>query len=241
MAKKASRVASEGKTFVIVDKNKALIGELNCETDFASQSPDFVALTKKVSEDILKNGYPTVESAKIALDRVFIDAGVKIGEKLDLRRFEIYHKTLSQGFGSYIHGNGKISVLVILKKPDEALAKGLAMHIAANAPLYVSKENVPADIIASERALFTKTLNDDPKMASKPAAIKASIIEGQLDKYLAESILLLQPYLLDGESKVLDVVKKAGNEIVSFVRYGLGDGIVKEQADFASDVMAQIK
>jgi elongation factor Ts len=136
---------------------------------------------------------------------------------------------------------GKIATLVVLEKEDAELAKGLAMHIAANAPKYVAQEDIPADVIAHEKAIALENMKNDPKMAGKPEAMLNGIADGKVKKLLSESVLGAQVYLLDGENTVANVLKAKGNNVVKFVRYAVGEGIEKRKDDFAAEVMSQIK
>ena len=243
-AKNASRIAAEGLTFVkACDKcGKAIIIEVNCETDFVAKSDAFKALVEEVAHLIMQNDIKTVEEAKAhpAIAELFTNATVKIGEKLDLRRFEIVALNGEESFGTYIHMGGKISVLVVLDKADEA-AKGIAMHIAANNPLYINKEDIPADVLAHETAIQMEASKADEKLANKPEAVVKKIVEGKVNKQLSETTLAEQDYLLEPGTSVGNFLKQHGIKVVKFVRYMVGEGIEKRKDDFASEVMSQIK
>ena len=238
---KASRIAAEGLAGVVVKGDVAIIAEVNCETDFVSKGEKFHKLVDDTMEATLKAGCKSVEEAKEVTKSLFTDATVSMGEKLDYRRFDIVKKSTSQGFGSYIHMGGKIATLVLLEKADAELAKGLAMHIAANAPKYVSENDIPADVIEHEKAIALETAKADPKLAGKPEQMLQGIVAGKVKKVLSESILLSQVYLLDGEKSVAQVLKEKGNTVVKFVRYAVGEGIEKRQDNFAEEVMKEVK
>ena len=238
---KASRIAAEGLAGVVVKGDKAVIAEVNCETDFVSKGEKFHKLVDDVMEVTLREEPKTLEAAKEATKSLFNDATVSMGEKLDYRRFEIVNKNGSQDFGSYIHMGGKIATLVLLDKQDAELAKGLAMHIAANAPKYVSEADIPADVIEHEKAIALETAKADPKLAGKPEQMLQGIVAGKVKKILSESILLSQVYLLDGEKSVAQVLKEKGINVVKFVRYAVGEGIEKRQDNFAEEVMKEVK
>lgn len=238
---KASRIAAEGLAEVLVDGNKAIIAEINCETDFVSKGEKFHALVADSVKVTLEKGCKSLDEAKEATKALFTDATVSMGEKLDYRRFEIVEKSAGQGFGSYIHMGGKIATLVVLDKEDAELAKGLAMHIAANAPKYIAEENIPADVIAHEKAIAMENAKANPKLAGKPAQMLEGIVNGKVKKLLSESVLFAQAYLLDGEKSVQQVVKEKGVQILKFVRYAVGEGIEKRQDNFAEEVMKEIK
>lgn len=238
---KSSRIAAEGLAGVAAEGDKAIILEVNCETDFVAKGEKFHKLVDDTAAATLAAGYANIEEAKAGVASLFTDATVSMGEKLDYRRFEVVNKSAEQGFGSYIHMGGKIATLVVLAKDDAELAKGIAMHIAANAPKYVTAEEIPADVIAHEKAIAMENMKADPKMAGKPEAMLNGICEGKVKKLLAESVLGAQVYLLDGEKAVAQVLKEKGNAVVKFIRYAVGEGIEKRKDDFASEVMSQIK
>ena len=237
---KSSRIAAEGLAHVVTKGDKAIILEVNCETDFVAKGEKFHKLTEDCAEETLAKGYKSIEEAKTGVAQLFTDATVSMGEKLDYRRFEVVEKSAGQGFGSYVHMGGKIATLVVLEKDDAELAKGLAMHIAANAPKYVAQEDIPADVIAHEKTIALENMKNDPKMAGKPEAMLNGIADGKVKKLLAESVLGAQVYLLDGEKSVAQVLKEKGNNVVKFVRYAVGEGIEKRKDDFAAEVMSQI-
>lgn len=238
---KASRIAAEGLAEVQVNGNKAIICEINCETDFVSKGEKFHTLVSESAKVTLEKGCTSLEEAKEATKSLFTDATVSMGEKLDYRRFEIVEKKASEGFGSYIHMGGKIATLVVLDKEDPEFAKGLAMHIAANAPKYIAEENIPADVIAHEKQIALENMKEDPKMAGKPAQMLEGIANGKVKKILSESVLGSQAYLLDGEKSVAQVAKEKGIKIVKFIRYSVGEGIEKRKDNFAEEVMKEIK
>ena len=238
---KASRIAAEGLAGVIVKGDKAIIAEVNCETDFVSKGEKFHKLVDDVMEVTLSKGAKSLEEAKVASASLFTDATVSMGEKLDYRRFEIVEKSASQEFGSYIHMGGKIAVLVLLDIQDAELAKGLAMHIAANAPKYVNDSDIPADVIEHEKAIAFETAKADPKLAGKPEQMLQGIVMGKVKKILSESVLASQAYLMDGEKSVAQVLKEKGANVVKFIRYAVGEGIEKRQDNFADEVMKEIK
>ena len=234
VAKKSTRIAAEGLTSVKAEGDKAVILEVNSETDFVANSPAFKELVNNVADEVLKG------KSKEDLAPLFTEATIKIGEKLDYRRSEVFTKTASQNFGAYIHMGGKISVLVLLEGGSEELAKGLAMHIAANNPLYISEKDIPADAIEAEKRVQTEAAKNDEKLAGKPEAALAKIIEGKVNKHFAESVLLKQEYLLDPKP-ISQVLTENKATVVKFVRYQVGEGIEKKVENFAEEVAAQMK
>jgi elongation factor Ts len=229
-AKRASRTAAEGLTNVYICPKcgKAVILEVNCETDFVSSSDKFRVLVDNVTKALLEHEPKSLEEAKQLTEKDFTDAALAMGEKMELRRYAIVTKEATEAFASYIHMGGKISVLVTLDKANDELAKPLAMHIAANNPLYIELKDVPAGDRAREKAIAEAEVKDDPKLTGKPEAVKAQIVERKVDKVLSQSCLTLQPYLLDESKTVGQVLAEGGVKIVSFVRFQVGEGIVKD-------------
>ena len=164
-----------------------------------------------------------------------------MGEKFDLRRFVVIDSKDAAYIASYIHMGGKIAVAVALDKEDVELGKGLAMHIAANNPQYLSLEEVGEDEIAHEKGVQMEAAKNDPKLANKPAEMLAKIIDAKVTKYYSEMVLGSQPYLLDDSKTVGQIIKEKGIKVLKFVRYQVGEGIEKRQDDFASEVMSQVK
>lgn len=241
-AKKADRIAAEGLVVIKTCEKcgRTVIVEVNCETDFVSKGDAFKALVENCADIILQNNPADVAAAKDLTKDLFTDATVKMGEKFDLRRFEIVEKSNNAVY-TYIHMGGKIGVVAVLDKDDAETGKGIAMHIAANNPAYASKDAIGADAIAHETEVQTKAAAEDPKFAGKPAAMIEKIIAGKVDKYFAEMVLTEQAYLLDDSKKVGVVLAEKKLNVVKYIRYQVGEGIEKRVDDFASEVMAQAK
>ena len=238
-AKKASRIAAEGLTYVVARGNDAVILEVNSETDFVAKSDDFKKLVCDVAELLLDKKPACINCAKELTAELFTNATVKIGEKLDFRRFEVVTKTDAQSFGAYIHMGGKISVLALVEGNDDEVAKGLAMHIAANNPTYISKENIPAETVEHEKKIQLEAAKNDPKLMNQPEERLVKIIEGKVNKTFSEVVLLSQEYLLDPSKKVEQLLKEKSLAINSFVRYAVGEGIAKREENFAVEVANQ--
>ena len=221
---------------------KTVILEVNCETDFVAKGDAFKELVDNVAGEILKNEPKDVDAAKELTTGLFTDATVKMGEKFDLRRFEVVEKGNNFVY-TYIHMGGKIAVVVVLDKEDAELGKGLAMHIAANNPSYLNTEAIGADAIEHETKIQLEAAKQDPKLAGKPEEMLKKIIGGKVNKYFAEMVLVEQPYLLDTESgkKVGQVLQEKKVNVLKYVRYQVGEGIEKRKDDFASEVMSQMK
>ena len=239
--KKASRVAAEGRIVSAQKDGKAVLVEVNCETDFVTKNPDFVKFSDTVADVALKSGaadvaalnaaaYPGAGSVEEAAKALI----ATIGEKIEVRRMA---RVETDGkIGSYIHG-GRIGVLVAIKGGSEELAKGIAMHVAAMNPAHIRAEDVPADFIAKEKEIALSQMSDKDK--AKPAEILEKIIAGKVNKIVSEVTLLGQPYVLDTNTTVADALKKAGADVVSVVRLAVGEGIEKVEEDFHAEVMKQ--
>ena len=203
-AKKADRIAAEGLANVSVDGNTAVVVEINAETDFVAKNDQFQGLVKSVT-DLLAANKPADMEAALALpteegtlNETIQTATTKIGEKISLRRFEIVEKTDSQSFGAYLHQGGRIAVLTVLEGADEETAKDVAMHVAAINPKYVTRDEVPAEVIEHEK----KVLSEQALNEGKPANIVEKMIVGRLNKFLAEISLNDQPFVKDPDMTV---------------------------------------
>lgn len=239
-AKKQARIAAEGLTVAKVAAKHSVILELNCETDFVARGEAFIDLLNQLADLLLEKVPANKEEADKLIDPLLVEATVKIGEKLSFRRFELV-EVCDCKVSAYIHMGGKISTLVVLDKPNAELAKGLAMHIAANAPRYINLSDVSEDEISHEKAIQFEAAKNDEKLVGKPQAMLEKIIDGKVRKTFAEVALLEQIYLLDGVTKISDVLKQNGNSVVSFFRFQVGEGIEKKKDDFAAEVMAATK
>lgn len=243
-AKKADAVAAEGMTYVAVKDNAAAIIELNSQTDFVAGNAEFNDLLHAVANAIVEFKPADVEAAlelKVSedqtLNEMIIHTTQITGEKITLRRFQVVEKAEGQEFGAYSHMGGRISSVVLLDGADAEVAKDVAMHVAAIAPHYVSREEVPADVLSHEKEV---QMNSED-LAGKPDNIKEKMVEGRLNKFLADISLVDQPFVKgDGKETVAKFVESKGGKVVSFVRYEVGDGIEKAETDFAAEVAAQI-
>ncbi len=233
-AKKAGRVAAEGIVVARVEGGYGQLTEVNSETDFVARDEGFKGFVNAVADkafadkttDVAAVMEGELESKREALVQ-------KIGENIGARRIaELEADTLA----AYVHGNDRIAVLVALKGGDEALAKDVAMHIAAVNPQFVAPDNVSQEVIDKESDI----IKAQPDMAGKPAEIVEKMIGGRIKKFLAEISLTEQAFVKNPEIKVGKLVKDAGAEILSFVRYEVGDGIEKEEKDFATEVAEQL-
>ena len=242
-AKKADRIAAEGLAYIEVKGNKAVILEINSETDFVAKNEKFVALVKNVAEAILAAEPATLEEALQVeaqggtVEAVINEGIATIGEKLSLRRFEVVTKTDADAFGAYSHMGGRIGVLTLVEgSTDEEAAKDVAMHIAALAPKYLDESEVPADVLEHEKKVLTEqALNE-----GKPANIVEKMIVGRINKFLEEITVVKQKFVKDDSFTVEKFVASKGGKLAKFVRYEVGEGIEKKEDNFAEEVMSQV-
>jgi elongation factor Ts len=242
-AKKAERIAAEGTAAILVDNNKAVIVEVNSETDFVAKNEEFKELVNVILNTIINNDVKTVEEAleletsNGKINDLIIEKTSKIGEKLSLRRFEVVTKNDDEVFGSYIHMGGKIAVLTVVKNVAEEVAKDVSMHAAAMRPLYVRRTDVPSEVIEKERAILKEQAINE----GKPAEIAEKMVEGRIQKYYKEVCLEEQEFVKNSDINVATFVKDNGGSIVTMVRYEVGEGMQKREENFADEVAKQIK
>jgi elongation factor Ts len=239
--KKASRIAAEGRIVAAQKAGKAVLVEINCETDFVAKDASFLKFTDTVADVALNSDVADVDALKAAAYPGAGNVGeaaktliATIGEKIDVRRMAVV--TTDGTIGTYIHG-GRIGVLVALKGGSEELAKGVAMHVAAMNPAHIRAEDVPAEFLAKEKEIALSLMSDKEK--AKPAEILEKIISGKVHKIVSEVTLLGQPYVLDTNVTVADALKKEGADVISVARLAVGEGIEKVEEDFAAEVMKQ--
>lgn len=247
-AKKADRIAAEGLTAVAIDGNLGVVVEINSETDFVAKNEQFISLVNNVAKALLvakPNSFEAGLNAKMGATTVndaIVSATSTIGEKISLRRFELISKNQDEVFGSYMHMGGKIGSLVLLKGvKDQAVAKDVAMHVAASAPQYLKKEDVAKDYVEKETKIQLELAKNDPKLQGKPVEQLTSIIRGKVEKGLKEICLNEQPFVKEASLSVSQFVKNNGGEVVKFVRYQVGEGLEKRADNFAEEVMLQVR
>ena len=228
-AKKAGRVAAEGLALVKTGEGKAVVAEINCETDFVSSSDKFHDFTAKVMDELFAKGCKTLEEAQEATKDLFAEATIAMGEKFLLRRYAFLELKEGEAFGSYIHMGGKIAALAVLSKDLGEANRGIAMTIASAAPEYLTLADVPTADRERELAIAQKEVAEDPKLASKPENVKAMIAQRKVDSRLGENCLEAKPYALDPDGKLLvsQFLKEKGAKVVTFVRYLVGEGVDK--------------
>ncbi len=244
-AKKSGRIAAEGlvATYVTEDKKVGAVVEVNAETDFVAKNAEFVEFVNDIAEIVATKNPADVEAllgtaykeTGKTVKEVLTEKIATIGENMTIRRFERFE---SKGLvESYIHGAGKIAVLVDFAKGDSELAKDICMQIAAARPEYLDRTAVPADRVEKEmEVLKAQAMNE-----GKPAEIAEKMVQGRIGKFYSEICLLDQEFVKDSSIKVGDLIKSKGAEIVRFARFEKGEGIEKKEENFAEEVMKQLK
>lgn len=234
-AKKADRTAAEGLLAVRVseDGKRGALVEVNIETDFAAKNEQFIAFVGKVADLALQQNGNDV--AALGLDDERERLVQSIGENVSIRRIEVMAPA-SGSVAAYLHTDSRKGALVELEG-DTDLGKDIAMHVTAINPLVVAPADVAEDVIAKEREIFSAQAAE----SGKPPEIVEKMIEGRIRKFLAESSLTEQPFVKDGNVKVADLLKQSSTSISRFVRFEVGEGIEKQETDFAAEVEAQLK
>ena len=239
--KKASRVAADGKVVIIRDGDKAVIVEVNSETDFVAKDENFVAFTDAVAATALANGTEDVAALATqsigdgkSVEQARTDLVAKVGENISVRRAAIVDNTGSIGF--YTHG-ARIGAIVTLEGGDDELARDVAMHVAATNPLCIDESGVPTETLERERRIFTEQAAE----SGKPPEIVEKMVTGRVAKFLKEITLVGQPFVKDPDQTVAKLLGAAGASVKSFVRFEVGEGIEKKEENFADEVMKQIE
>lgn len=238
--KKMGRIAAEGVVCTIVEDNQGAIVEVNCETDFVAKNEEFKEFVNCLAKTILKIQPADVETllaSKACCDETkTVEDKIKekiatIGEKITLRRFETYEGNLA----TYVH-NGKIGVMLKTSQKDDALAKDICLHIASCAPQFISREEIPQEVIDEE----TRIEMGKEDLAKKPENIRAKIVEGRVNKLMSHKCLLEQPFVKDPNQTISQLIN-GKFDIIKFTRFELGEGLEKKQENFAQEVMEQMK
>ncbi|VEU75374.1 Elongation factor Ts [Mycoplasmopsis maculosa] len=242
-AKKAGRVSAEGLVAVAGDEKLTVIVELNCETDFVAKNDDFKKLIDVIAKTIIAN--PTVADVQAVLalnakgknesvNDLIEEATAKIGEKIELRRFEVIKAEEGETVASFAHVTGQIAAVVKVKGSDVESTRNVAMHASAMKPEFMFASEIPAEKLAQFEAEFVVPANFD----KKPENIQKMIREGSLAKKIAEVTLEEQAFMMDDSKSIKQYLKEHKNEMVKAIRYGVGEGIEKTEVDFASEVAA---
>lgn len=249
--KKASRIASDGVVEVLIEGNVGAIVEINSETDFVAKNEEFRGLVRDAARQIIAVNPGSVDellsssfidNKSVTIKDMITEKIAKIGENINLRRFERYEGSVI----GYVHAGGRIGVLELveadLNNPETAeAAKDCAMQIAAMNPMYMDKSVVPAEDIEKEKHFIIAQINEDPKNANKPDAIKEKMVEGKLNKFYNENCLLQQAFVKDDSMTVGAYLAKNNVKVVKYVRFEKGEGLDKKEEDFADEVAGMTK
>ncbi len=242
-AKKTDRIAAEGLADIFINGNKAVVLEVNSETDFVAKNDEFKSFVKIVGETILNSEAKSMDDAKKlsvngeTIESLTIALTAKIGEKISIRRFEVLEKTDDETFGSYIHMGGRIASLVKITGNNSDLAKEVAMHAAAMRPLYVNESEVPTDVLDKEKDIMRQELLNE----GKPADKIDNILVGKVRKYYEEVCLENQIYVkAENKETVGKFLSNNNSKLISMVRFEVGEGMEKRNENFADEVMSQI-
>ena len=243
-AKKADRIAAEGIAAILTKDNKAVIIEVNSETDFVAKNAEFVEMINTILETVINSDVTTVEEAlKLSteegtIEELVIAKTAKIGEKLSFRRMEVITKTDSESFGDYIHMGGKIAVLTVVDNASSEVAKAVAMHAAAMRPGYVKSSDVPTEVLDKEKEIMKEQLLNE----GKPADRIEGILVGKVKKYYEEVCLENQIFIkAENKETVADYVKANGGTISTMIRFEVGEGMQKREENFADEVAKQMQ
>ncbi len=233
-AKKAGRIAADGTIVVKSDENGGTMVEVNCETDFAAKDENFLAFAERIAS--AAHAQPGTDVGSLMEGELEAEREAlvqKIGETCSVRRITKFAGQV----GAYIHSNAKIGVLVSQEGGDEALGKDLAMHIAASNPQFVSPDQVDEGTIAKEREIYSAQAAE----SGKPPEIVEKMVEGRIKKFLSEISLTEQGFVKDPDTTVAKLLKQEGAAIHGFSRFEVGEGIEKEEVDFAAEVQQQLR
>lgn len=242
-AKKAERIAAEGLSNIYIDGNKAVVIELNSETDFVAKNSEFKDLLNTIGNSILSSEVDTLEDAlniKVGEDTIndlIINSTAKIGEKINLRRIKKVTKEDNQTYGAYLHMGGKIASLVIINGNNEEVAKDVAMQAAAMRPLYVTIDSVPNEDLEHEKTIIREQVINEgkkPEFADK-------IVEGRIRKFYEETVLEEQVFIKDSSLTIKGYLEKNNCKLLDLIRFEVGEGMEKRNENFAEEVMSQIK
>ena len=254
-AKKAGRIAAEGMAYAVVENGVGAVVEVNCETDFCAGSAPFVQFVKDIAKVVVDSNPADIEALKgcpypgseLTVEGILPEKVMQIGENLQIRRFSRFDKNTTV---AYVHAGGKIGVLVNLEVSDgidaTEIGKDVAMQIAALNPRFWDKSDVTDEVLAEEKKIALALMDQDPKMAGKPEAVKEKIVMGKMNKFYEENCLLQQEFVKDGsltvEKYIASAAKALGGSVkfVDAVRFQKGEGIEKKEENFAEEVAAQM-
>ena len=234
--KKSARVAADGVIKVHVSKNYATMVEINSETDFAAKDDSFIEFTKNIEERLVEKKYLDVEDLKKDVEEDRQKLVQSIGENIQIRRLATQEFDSSKKVGIYLHSDNKLAAMVLLKEENDELGRDIAMHISASAPLSINEGGVDKNVLEREKNIFESQARE----SGKDDNIMKKMIEGKIKRFLKEVTLLSQDFIKDPDTSILKLLENSDNEVVSFERFKVGEGIEVSSKDFAEEVAEQL-
>jgi elongation factor Ts len=234
--KKSARVAADGVIKVHVSENYATMVEINSETDFAAKDDSFIEFTKNIEERLVEKKYLDVEDLKKDVEEDRQKLVQSIGENIQIRRLATQEFDSSKKVGTYLHSDNKLAAMVLLKKENDELGRDIAMHISASAPLSINEDGVDKNVLERERNIFESQARE----SGKDENIMQKMVEGKIKRFLKEVTLLSQDFIKDPDTSISKLLENSDNEVVSFERFKVGEGIEVSSKDFAEEVAEQL-
>ena len=234
--KKSARVAADGVIKVYVSEDYATMVEINSETDFAAKDDSFIEFTKNIEERLVEKKYLDVEDLKKDVEEDRQKLVQSIGENIQVRRLTTQEFDSSKKVGTYLHSDNKLAAMVLLKEENDELGRDIAMHISASAPLSINEDGVDKNVLERERNIFESQARE----SGKDENIMQKMVEGKIKRFLKEVTLLSQDFIKDPDTSISKLLENSDNEVVSFERFKVGEGIEVSSKDFAEEVAEQL-
>ena len=234
--KKSARVAADGIIKVHVSENYATMVEINSETDFAAKDDSFIEFTKNIEDRLVEKKYLDVEDLKKDVEEDRQKLVQSIGENIQIRRLATQEFDSSKKVGTYLHSDNKLAAMVLLKQENDELGRDIAMHISASAPLSINEDGVDKNVLERERNIFESQARE----SGKDENIMQKMVEGKVKRFLKEVTLLSQDFIKDPDTSISKLLENSDNEVVSFERFKVGEGIEVSSKDFAEEVAEQL-
>ena len=234
--KKSARVAADGVIKVHVSENYSTMVEINSETDFAAKDDSFIEFTKNIEERLVEKKYLDVEDLKKDVEEDRQKLVQSIGENIQIRRLATQEFDSSKKVGTYLHSDNKLAAMVLLKEENDELGRDIAMHISASAPLSINEDGVDKNVLERERNIFESQARE----SGKDENIMQKMVEGKIKRFLKEVTLLSQDFIKDPDTSISKLLENSDNEVVSFERFKVGEGIEVSSKDFAEEVAEQL-
>ena len=234
--KKSARVAADGVIKFHVSENYATMVEINSETDFAAKDDSFIEFTKNIEERLVEKKYLDVEDLKKDVEEDRQKLVQSIGENIQIRRLATQEFDSSKKVGTYLHSDNKLAAMVLLKQENDELGRDIAMHISASAPLSINEDGVDKNVLERERNIFESQARE----SGKDENIMQKMVEGKVKRFLKEVTLLSQDFIKDPDTSISKLLENSDNEVVSFERFKVGEGIEVSSKDFAEEVAEQL-